>query len=58
MMPATLAAFTEPPYRMRTRGGGVVAGDLARPGPRIAAHTSWASSGVATSPVPIAQTGS
>ncbi|CAB4742980.1 unannotated protein [freshwater metagenome] len=25
---------------------------------RMAAHTSWASSGVATLPVPIAQTGS
>ena len=27
-------------------------------GSRIAEHTSWASSGVATSPVPMAQTGS
>ena len=38
------------------RGG--VAVHLARSAPRIAAQTSWASSGVATSPVPIAQTGS
>ena len=57
MMPPTLAALTDPPYRMRSAAAASspeVSPILAR----IAAHTSWASSGVATSPVPMAHTGS
>src|SRR3982751_5109708 len=57
MMPAMLAALTEPPYRMRTASA-ASAPCTSATRPRTAAQTSWASSGVATSPVPIAQTGS
>ena len=58
MIPATLAAFTEPPYRMRSAVGGVAVRAVSATRARIAAQTSWASSGVATSPVPMAHTGS
>ena len=56
MMPATFAALTDPPYWMRTASP-AASPHVSATRPRTAAQTSWASSGVATSPVPIAQTG-
>ncbi len=58
MIAAMLAALTEPPYRMRTCVGGVLRRSVSASRSRIAPMTSWASSGVAVLPVPIAQTGS
>ncbi|CAM5734664.1 hypothetical protein SBADM41S_12007 [Streptomyces badius] len=57
MIAATLPDLTEPPYWMRTASASSCEYSSARRR-RIAPQTSWASSGVATSPVPMAQTGS
>ena len=56
MIAAMLDAFTDPPYWMRTAAP-ASAPNLPVSRARIAAQTSWASSGVAVRPVPIAQTG-
>jgi hypothetical protein len=57
MICAALPDFTEPPYRTRTASATSAEYSSASL-PRMAAQTSCASSGVATSPVPMAQTGS
>mmetsp|Transcript_18399 Transcript_18399/g.56465 ORF Transcript_18399/g.56465 Transcript_18399/m.56465 type:complete len:247 (+) Transcript_18399:533-1273(+) len=55
--PAALAPFMEPPYWMRTLDA--TAGEtLEESQARILAWTSWACSGDAVTPVPMAQTGS
>ena len=55
--PAALAPFMEPPYWMRVAFA--MAGDtFVASHARIDACTSWACSGVAVLPVPMAQTGS
>ena len=55
--PAAVDDFTEPPYWMRVRAAKSLPSKSARR-KRISACTSWACSGVATRPVPIAHTGS
>ncbi len=57
MISATLPDFTEPPYWMRTLSASSWVYSSASL-PRIAAHTSWASSAPQTLPVPMAHTGS
>ena len=53
---AALLAFTLPPYKMRVAPAILASRTPIRA--RMAAWTSWACSGVAVRPVPIAQTGS
>ena len=57
MMAGMLSGFTDPPYRIRTPAA-TSAPWHAETRSLIAAQTSCASSGLATWPVPIAQTGS
>ena len=58
MSSAMFAAFTEPPYWMRTAAAASAPPIGRRRPSRTQPHTAWASSGVAVRPVPIAQIGS